>query len=58
MKGQGPSIYKQRLSVIVVNEYSQLFYSLRSESKRIWIYSLHIRMFRYICKRHLFTSFA
>jgi hypothetical protein len=25
MKGQGPSIFKQRLSVIVVSEYSQLF---------------------------------
>jgi hypothetical protein len=34
------------------------FNSLRSESKRIWILSLHIRMFRYIHKNYLFASFA
>ncbi len=40
--------------------YSQLFFhSLRSKSKRIYgSYSLHIRMFRYIHKHHLFASFV
>jgi hypothetical protein len=49
MKGQGPNIFKQRLSVGVVSEYSQLFF-IRFESNlsEYGSYSLHIHMFRYI----------
>jgi hypothetical protein len=38
--------------------FTTFFYSLRSESKRIWILLLHICMFGYICTHHLFASFA